>query len=223
MTKNEILETLNSLGNEKRKQMYIKNGADTNTYGVLLGELRKLAKQVGTNHQLALELWQSGNTDARWLACMLFQAKELTMDEIKSMVSQVTYPALIDKFIGEVIFNHKDADFLAREWSVSEKDNLGRAGWELIALNISDGKQNHDELEEILTTVTRELQTATPGKQWAMNHALCEIGICYPMFTERCIKLGETLGVYKDLKVAKGCTSAYAPNWINAVVNKRKK
>ena len=222
MTKNEILEKLSDLGNEKRKQMYIKNGADSNTYGVLLGELRKLAKQLGTNHQLALELWQSGNTDARWLACMLFQAKELTIDEIKSMVSQLTYPALIDKFIGEVIFKHKDADILAKDWSVSEKDNLGRAGWELIAQLISEKKPDHEELEEILTTVTRELQTATSGKQWAMNHALCEMGICYPEFTERCIKLGEALGVYKDLKVAKGCTSAYAPNWINAVVNKRK-
>jgi len=44
------------LGNEKRKQMYIKNGAGENTYGVLLGELRKLANQFGTNHELAFEL-----------------------------------------------------------------------------------------------------------------------------------------------------------------------
>ena len=42
MTKNEILAILYDLGNEKRKQMYIKNGAGENTYGVLLGELRKL-------------------------------------------------------------------------------------------------------------------------------------------------------------------------------------
>jgi len=56
-----------------------------------------------------------------------------------------------------------------------------------------------------------------------MNHALCEIGIRYPQFTERCITLGETLGVYRDLKVSKGCTSAYAPNWIAAGKKKRKK
>jgi len=59
MTKNEILAILCDLGNEKRKQLYVKNGAGENTYGVLLGELRKLAHQLGTNHELALELWQS--------------------------------------------------------------------------------------------------------------------------------------------------------------------
>ncbi|KPU44364.1 DNA alkylation repair enzyme [Oxobacter pfennigii] len=214
---------LRGLGNEKRKQMYIKNGAGENTYGVLLGELRKLAGKLGTNHELALELWQSGNTEAQWLACMMFDVKKLTLDEIRSMVSQLTYSDIIDKFIGEVVGGHKDADILAKEWSESGKDNLGRAGWNLIVHKVSGGKLTNDVLEELLTTIKAELQTATPGKQWAMNHALCGIGIRYPQFTERCITLGEALGVYKDLKVSKGCTSAYAPNWITAVVKKRKK
>jgi len=222
MTKNEILVILCDLGNEQRKQMYIKNGAGENTYGVLLGELRKLAKQLGTNHELALELWQSGNTDAQWLACMLFDAKKLSLDEAQSMVSQLTCSDIIDKFVGEVVCNHKNADILAKEWSASSKDNLGRAGWNLIVYKISDGKLTNIALEELLATIESELQTATPGKQWAMNHALSEIGIRHPQFTERCITLGEILGVYRDLKVPKGCTSAYAPNWIAAGIKKSK-
>ena len=223
MTKNEILEILCHLSNEKRKQMYIKNGASENTYGVLLGELRKLAKGLGKNHNLALELWQSGNTDAQWIACMLFEGEKLSLDEARSMVSELTYSDIIDKFIGEVICNSQYVDILAEEWSTSSKDNLGRAGWKLIVYKISNGKLTNAEIEEILRTIEIELQVASPGKQWAMNHALCQIGIVYPEFTEECITLGETLGVYKDLKVAKGCTSAYAPNWIAAGIAKRKK
>lgn len=222
MTKNEMIAILSDLGNEKRKQMYIKNGASENTYGVLLGELRKLAKQVGTNHELALELWQSGNTDAQWLACMLFDAKKLSLDEVRGMVSQLTYSDIIDKFVSEVVYNHKEADILAKEWSASSKDNLGRAGWNLIVHKISEGKSTNVALEELITMIEAQLQTATPGKQWAMNHALCEIGIRHPQFTERCITLGETLGVYRDMKVSKGCTSAFAPNWIAAGIRKRK-
>ena len=214
---------LQDLGNEKRKQMYIKNGASENTYGVLMGELRKLAKKLGKNQELALELWQSGNTDARWLACMMLNGKKLSLDEIKDMVSELTYSDLIDKFIGEVVCNSEYVDMLAKEWRASSEDNLGRAGWKLIVYKISKGKLNTDDLEELLKTIESELQTTTPGKQWAMNHALCQIGISYPEFTNRCITLGEILGVYKDLKVAKGCTSAYAPNWIAAVTAKRKK
>ncbi|KNY29291.1 DNA alkylation repair protein [Pseudobacteroides cellulosolvens] len=222
MTKTEILATLCDLGNEKRKQMYIKNGASENTYGVLLGELRKLAKKLGTNHELALELWESGNTDTQWLACMMLDANKLTIDQVRSMVSQLTYSDIIDKFVGEIVCNHKDADVLAEEWSASDKDNLGRAGWKLIVHKVSGGKLTNNVLEDLLTKIEAELQTAPPAKQWAMNHALCEIGISYPQFTERCITLGETLGVYRNLKVPKGCTSAYAPNWIAAGIKKRK-
>lgn len=85
----------------------------------------------------------------------------------------------------------------------------------MIVHKVSQGKLSDTALEEILTTIEDQLHTVTLGKkQWAMNHALCEIGIRYPQLTERCIILGETLGVYRDLKVPKGCTSAYAPSWI---------
>ncbi|WP_300382803.1 DNA alkylation repair protein [Clostridium sp.] len=222
MRENEILATLQDLGNEKRKQMYIKNGSGENTYGVLLGELRKLAKKLGKNHELGVELWHSGNTDARWLACMMMDSEKLSLDEARSMVSELTCFDIIDKFIGEVLCNSKYIDVLAKEWATSIKDNLGRAGWKLIVHKISSGKLTNADIEEILSTIEIELQTATPGKQWAMNYALCQIGIEYPEFTEGCITLGETLGVYKDLKVAKGCTSAYAPSWIPVGVAKRK-
>ncbi len=221
MTKDEVFAILKELGDEKRKQMHIKNGAGENTYGVLRGELRKLAKQPGTNHALALELFSSGNTDAQWLACMLFEAKKLTLDEIRHMMSDVRYSEIIDKFVGEVVFLNKSADILAQEWSASTEDHLGRAGWNLIVHKISRGKETDETLEGLLATIKAELQTTTPGKQWAMNHALSAIGYTYPHFTEQCIALGETLGVYRDLKVSKGCTSAYAPNWIRAILKKQ--
>ncbi|MDF2872164.1 MAG: putative alkylation repair enzyme [Anaerocolumna sp.] len=223
MTANEILTILSEIGNDKRKQMCIKNGASENTYGVLLGELRKLVKQIGKNHELAVELWLTGNTEARWLACMIMDVQKLSLKEVREMTEELTYTDLIDKFIGEVICYHKDAEILEREWTVSDKDNLGRAGWNLVVYRVSEGKESEEALNKILTTVEAELQTASPGKQWAMNHAMCEIGICYPDYTERCMSMGERLGVYRDLKVPKGCTSAFAPNWITAVVNKKRK
>ncbi|HEY8444950.1 MAG TPA: hypothetical protein VIK94_02350 [Bacilli bacterium] len=56
-----------------------------------------------------------------------------------------------------------------------------------------------------------------------MNRCLCEIGIAYDEYTSSCIAIGEALGVYRDLKVAKGCTSSYAPIWITVIRNKLSK
>jgi hypothetical protein len=70
--------------------------------------------------------------------------------------------------------------------------------------------------------VEQGLVDAPPLKQEAMNRALCETGIRYEAFTERCLGIGERLGVYKGQKVSKGCTSAYAPEWIAAGIRRRR-
>lgn len=75
-------------------------------------------------------------------------------------------------------------------------DNLGRAGWNLIVNKVSGGKSTD---EELLATVEAELQTDTPGKQRAMNHALCEIGIRYSQFTRYLFYI---LKVYGDVPSA---------------------
>jgi hypothetical protein len=70
--------------------------------------------------------------------------------------------------------------------------------------------------------VEQGLVAAPPLKQEAMNRALCETGIRYEAFTGRCVEIGERLGVFRGQKVPKGCTSAYAPDWIAAGVRRRR-
>lgn len=48
-----------------------------------------------------------------------------------------------------------------------------------------------------------------------------QIGIHEPEFRSRCIQLGETLGLYKDERVAKNCTPSYLPGFIRIEVAKR--
>ena len=62
MTLKEALNHLETLGNEKVRARNKKNGADDNQFGVQMGDIRKLAAQIKTDHELGLALWkrQSG-------------------------------------------------------------------------------------------------------------------------------------------------------------------
>ena len=60
MTLEETLTQLEALGDEKRRAHNAKNGAGDNQFGVKLGDIRKLAKKIKTNHELAMALWESG-------------------------------------------------------------------------------------------------------------------------------------------------------------------
>jgi 3-methyladenine DNA glycosylase AlkD len=65
------------------------------------------------------------------------------------------------------------------------------------------------------------MANADPLVQWTMNTTLAEIGINFPNLRNRAITTGETLGIYRDYPVSKGCTSPFAPIWIKEMVSRQ--
>jgi 3-methyladenine DNA glycosylase AlkD len=62
---------------------------------------------------------------------------------------------------------------------------------------------------------------AAPEVQWTMNYCLAGIGIHFPEHRKRAIAISESLGIYRDYPVSKGCTSPFAPIWINEMVRRQ--
>lgn len=72
-----------------------------------------------------------------------------------------------------------------------------------------------------LDRIETEMDDAAPEVQWTMNNCLAGIGIHFSEHRERAIAIGEKLGVYRDYAVPKGCTSPFAPIWINEMVRRQ--
>ena len=73
-------------------------------------------------------------------------------------------------------------------------------------------------LSGLLDRIEAEMGNAPTSTQWTMNYCLAEIGIKFPEHRDRAIAIGEKIGAFRDYPVSKGCTSPYAPIWINAMV-----
>lgn len=65
------------------------------------------------------------------------------------------------------------------------------------------------------------MPAAAPQTQWTMNNCLASIGINVPQLRQRAIAIGEALGIYRDYPVPRGCTSPFAPLWINEMVRRQ--
>jgi 3-methyladenine DNA glycosylase AlkD len=68
MNVKEILAQLKSLGDNARRKHNTKAGTPDNQFGVKLGDIRAMAKKIKTDHELALNLWDTGNVEAQLLA-----------------------------------------------------------------------------------------------------------------------------------------------------------
>ncbi len=220
MNSKTALAKLKALGNEKVRARNTKNGAGENQYGVQLGDIRKLAKEIKTDHELGLALWETENIDARLLAILLIRPKQLTSREVDRMVRAATFPQLADWLNAYVVKSHPDKEALRETWMQATDPMAARAGWNLTAERVVRSPDDLD-LPALLKRIESELGTAPPEAQWTMNSCLAQIGIHFPEHRKRALTIGERLGIYRDYPVSKGCTSPFAPIWINEMVSRQ--
>lgn len=220
MTLKEILAQLEALGDDKMRAQNIKNGAGNNQFGVRLGDIRKLAKEIKTDHELGLALWETGILDARLLAILIIKPKNLSADEMDRMVRSVDFAQVADWFNSYVAKNHPEKKALRERWMAADDPWAARAGWSLTSERIGKSPEGLD-LSAILDRIESEMRDAAPEVQWTMNFCLAGIGIHFPEHRKRAIAIGETLGIYRDYPVSKGCTSPFAPIWINEMVRRQ--
>jgi len=225
MTLEEALRQLEALGNaavraQNAKSGPMGSGVGDNQFGVPRGDVRKLANKIKTNHDLALELWSTKNVDAQFLAALLIQVDLLSADEMERMVKATTWVWVADWLYSYVLKLHADKETLRTKWMASKDRWTARAGWQLTAGRVAKSPDGLD-LDALLDRIEKEMGAAVPEVQWTMNMCLAEIGIHFPKLRKRAIAIGEKLGVYRDYPVSKGCTSPFAPTWINHMVNRQ--
>jgi len=188
-------------------------------HGVNLSALRAVAKRLKTQHELAQELWATGDTAARLLATLIARPKAFSADELDTMIRDIRAPKLLDWFITNIVKPGKHAEELRLCWK-DDTDLVGRAGWSLTTDRVVKNADGLD-LDGLLDQIEREMKGAPAPKQWSMNHCLAEIGIRHPSCRARAVGIGETLQVLIDYPASPGCTPPYAPVWIAEMVRRQ--
>jgi 3-methyladenine DNA glycosylase AlkD len=224
-TLEDALRELESLGNASVRAQNAKGGpwgpgAGDNQFGVKHGDIRALAKKIKADHTLAMSLWETGNIDARYLAILLIKPKDLSAKDMDRLVRSVTFGWVADWLTNYVVKQHADKEALRQDWMATDHPWAARAGWSLTAERIVKSPEGLDP-PGLLDRIESEMGTADSVVQWTMNSTLAEIGIHFPKLRNRAIAIGEKLGIYRDYPVSKGCTSPFAPIWINYMVSKQ--
>ncbi len=220
MTSQEALGLLQRQGQPKVREWNARNGAPENQFGVRMGDIRAIAKTIKIDHELGLELWQTGNLEAQLLAILILRPKLLSEDELERMVASVTYAWLADWLNSYVVKQHPAKEVLRQRWMHSDHPWLARAGWSLTTERV-DKDPNGLDSEALLDRIEKEMGSAPEPTQWTMNFCLIALGIHYAEYRQRAIDIGERLGVYRDYPCSKGCTSPFAPIAINEMVSRQ--
>ncbi|MBC9004080.1 DNA alkylation repair protein [Micromonospora aurantiaca (nom. illeg.)] len=213
----EVTAELAALDDPKIRAVNERHGDD---HGVNLGKLRAVAKRLKTQQELARELWATGDSAARLLAMLICRPKAYGRDELDAMLREARTPKVHDWLVNYVVKKSPHAEPLRLAWSADRDPVVASAGWALTTERVARNPDGLD-LAGLLDVIEAEMAGAPERLQWAMNHCLAQIGIEHPAYRDRAIGIGERLGVLKDYPTPPGCTSPYAPVWINEMVRRQ--
>ncbi|CAJ38202.1 DNA alkylation repair protein [Methanocella arvoryzae] len=192
-----------------------------------LTRIRAIADETGKNTDLADALWATGIIKARLLSLLLFDLKTVDEKRIDSMIADIEKAPekdqvqLSDWLLSNVIMKKNPLKKQVAGWASENSLIKQRLYWQFRAKTI--GAEDKELNLQLLDYLENHIVDAPPLVQWTMNWCIASIGIQDETLRERCIRIGEKNGLYKDYPVSKGCTSPYLPIWINAVVNKKNK
>jgi len=212
-----VMAELAALEDPKARAVNERHGDD---HGVNLGKLRAIAKRLKTQQDLARELWATGDSAARLLALLICRPKAFGRDELDGMLRDARTPKVHDWLVNYVVRKSPHAEELRVAWFADPDPVVASAGWALTTERVAKRPDGLD-LPGLLGTIEAEMKDAPPRLQWAMNHCLAQIGIEHPEHRARAIAVGERLEVLKDYPTSPGCTSPFAPVWIDEMVRRR--
>lgn len=194
---------------------------------VKLGEIKKIAKEIKKDHDLAMELWASESVYPRMLAVLIMDKKQLTQDVINELADDLQVHEMEDRLqiadwlLANQLMKSKKTVALLESWENETTPLLRRLFWYHQARLRWTGQTPPDNTLDLLSSLEADMANAESEVQWAMNFTAAQIGIYDTDYRARCIELGERLGLYKDDPVARGCTPDYLPEHIRIEVAKR--
>ncbi|MDG4509172.1 DNA alkylation repair protein [Streptococcus suis] len=188
-----------------------------------MGAISSIAKAYKNRLDLFSQLWQTGVLEAQYLAIQIAKNKpdQLPQADLENCLSEQVSVNVLDKLASIILSKRKDCKVWEEYLLDKNSAIFQRLGWFLRAKYFAGRTASNQEIEETLDHIRQHLQTADPLIQWTMNQCLVEIAVAYPDYLEQGLAIGQELAVYADMKVPKGCTSAYAPDWIEALLRRK--
>jgi 3-methyladenine DNA glycosylase AlkD len=175
---NNVLDRLHSKARPEQLQGMAKYGMTVQRrLGVSVPDMRKLAKEIGRDQRLALDLWRTGIAEARIVAAMVDDPAELTEEQMEDWVKDIDSWDVCDQTCMNLFEKSPLVWKKVHDWSLREEEFVKRAAFALIAcLAWHDKTASDEKFTELLPVIIRGARDERNFVKKAVNWALRNIG-----------------------------------------------
>ena len=181
-TVNQVLNQLKARGTEQTRKTFARHGAPDNMFGVKVADMKVIAKTIKGEQQLALELYDTENGDAQYLAGMVADGSQMTKKQLESWAKNATWQMISEYTVPWVATESQHGRALALKWMNSRKASIASTGWCTYAglLGVCpDEELDKKEIASLLKRVEKEISSIDGRVRYTMNGFVLAVGAYY--------------------------------------------
>jgi hypothetical protein len=220
MTAKQILAELKPLGRDSYKKVMLNHGVKEPFFGIKISDLQKIQRRIKKDYQLALDLYDTGNYDAMYLAGLIADDARMTKNNLQRWIASTTHGALASFPVAWVAAGSPHGWELALKWIDSKKAMTAEAGWATLRSLVSikdDSDLDLPELKRLLERVRKNIHQAPNDVRSQMNSFVIAVGSYVKSLTDTAIQLGEKIGPVAVDMGNTSCKVPFAPESIRRV------
>ncbi len=219
MNAKTILEEIKPLGSDSYKRVIFKHGVKEPCFGVKISDLQKIVKRIKMDYQLALDLYETGNYDAMYLAGLIADDAQMTKKNLHHWAAQAYCRTLASSTVAWVASGSTHGWEIGLEWIDSKSPLIAVAGWATLGTLVSvqaDNKLNLPALKKLLARIQKSIHQSPDPVRYQMNSFVIAVGCYVEPLTEIAIQTAEKIGtVTADM----GDTACEVPSAHDRILN----
>lgn len=203
MTTGQIMKELEKKGSESIKKIFLNHGAREPMFGVKIGDLKVIQKKVKRDHELAMELFATGNYDARYLAGLIADESKMSKKDIQQWAEGSNCSGISEYTVAWVAAESEYGWELGMKWIDSPKESIASSGWNTLSGVIAmkpDNELDIATIKKLLQRIVKEIHSAPNRVRYTMNGFIIGVGSHIKELTKEAIETAKKIGdVYVDM------------------------
>ncbi len=208
----EVMTKLEEWGNAQTKKVLVRHGAKEPFYGVKVADLKTIVKKVKKDHELALQLFKTGNSDAMYLGGLIADETKITKAELQEWVEAAYWYYLSDYAVSAVCAESEHGWEMGLKWiENTENEFITSAGWATLSGMASIKPTEELDLKkyaELLERVGNTVHQAENRVRYTMNNFVISVGSYLPPLLDQAKAVADKIG---KVEVFMGETSCKVP------------
>jgi 3-methyladenine DNA glycosylase AlkD len=223
MTATEILSQLKQMGTENISRILAKHGAPANQYGVKIEDMKTIQKKIKKDYALSLELYDSGISDAQYLAGLIADETKMTKKDLQHWADTAQWSQISEFTVPWIAAESNHGWELGLKWISSKKDTIQSSGWATLAnvvALVKDEELDLKELQNLLYKVEKEITSAPNRVRCTMNIFVISVGGYVQALSTEAIEIGKRIGHISVDMHGTACKVPYAPDYIQKMIGR---